>query len=225
MAAVPSTMLPLGTKAPDFRLRDTEGREVSLADLNGRPFVIAFISNHCPYVRHILTGLAAFGRDYQGGPLAILAVNPTDPSLHPEDNFEKMRDLARDAGFVFPYLADPEQKMAYDYRAACTPDFFLFDKRHLLSYRGQFDASRPDNEEPVTGFDLRAAVEAVIKGRIYDGAQHPSYGCNIDWRGGEPEWHRVRTEAEAAGPRAESEQESRPLPPTTDIPPQDLEAA
>ncbi len=184
-------LLPLGALAPAFSLPDTNGRTVSQADLRGRPLLVAFICNHCPFVKHIRDGLAAFGREYQPRGLAIVGINSNDATEHPDDAPAKMRDEVRAAGYVFPYLRDESQKVAHAFHAACTPDFFLFDKAHRLVYRGQFDDSRPGGSAPVTGRDLRLAADAVLAGRAVTSDQHPSLGCNIKWRkGNEPSWFR-----------------------------------
>jgi peroxiredoxin len=190
MALTPSTMLPLGTAAPDFRLPNIDGKLVGLADFKeARALVVAFICNHCPYVKHIRSGLAQFGRDMKGQGVAVVAINANDAKNYPEDRPAKMIDEARDAGFVFPYLYDESQSVAKAYRAACTPDFYVFDGQRKLVYRGQFDASRPGNGVAVTGNDLRAAVQAVLNGEAAAQKQMPSIGCNIKWRAGnEPEY-------------------------------------
>jgi thiol-disulfide isomerase/thioredoxin len=178
-------MLALGTPAPDFRLPDPSGRIVARDDLpKDAPLLVMFICNHCPYVKHIREGLARFGRDYAGRGLAMVAINSNDVSVYPEDRPEKMAEEARAAGYVFPYLFDETQAVAQAYRAACTPDFFLFDRDRKLAYRGQFDGSRPGNDEPVTGRDLRAAADALLAGREPSPEQRPSLGCNIKWRSG-----------------------------------------
>jgi peroxiredoxin len=190
MALTPSTMLPLGTAAPDFRLPDTNGKMVSLADFKeARALVIAFICNHCPYVKHIRAGLAQFGRDAQKQGVAVVAINANDAKNYAEDSPAKMVIEAREAGYVFPYLYDESQAVAKAYRAACTPDFYVFDAQRRLVYRGQFDASRPGNGITVTGADLRAAVEAVLAGKKVAEKQTASIGCNIKWRAGnEPDY-------------------------------------
>jgi peroxiredoxin len=187
-----STMLPLGTTAPDFRLPDTTGAIVGLGDFSSAPaLLIAFICNHCPYVKHIRSGWAAFAREYQAKGLAIIGINSNDADEYPEDSPKKMVDEARTAGYVFPYVYDDTQAVAKAYRAACTPDFFLFDSRRRLVYRGQFDDSRPGNNAPVTGKDLRAACDAVLDGRAVPATQRPSAGCNIKWKpGNEPDYFR-----------------------------------
>jgi peroxiredoxin len=190
MVAVNSTMLPLGTIAPDFRLPDTNGTLVTRDDFAAAPaLLVMFICNHCPYVKHIRDGLAAFGRDYQARQLAVVAINSNDVANYPDDRPEKMADEKRLAGYVFPYLYDETQDVAKAYRAACTPDFFLFDRERRLVYRGQFDDSRPGNSRPVTGADLRAAADAVLAGKPIAPEQRPSIGCNIKWkRGAAPDY-------------------------------------
>ena len=187
-----STMLPLGTPAPDFRLPDPGGRTVSLDDFQqASALLVAFICNHCPYVQHIRRGLAAFAREYQAKGLAIVGINSNDAGEYPEDGPQKMVDEVKAAGYVFPYLYDETQAVAKAYRAACTPDLFLFDRSRALVYRGQFDDSRPGNGVPVTGKDLRAAADAALAGRPIPAAQKPSMGCNIKWKAGnEPEYAR-----------------------------------
>ena len=187
-----STMLPLGTSAPDFRLPDTTGRVVALDDFKPAPaLLVAFICNHCPYVQHIRTGLAAFAREYQAKGLAIVGINSNDAGEYPEDSPQKMIDEVKAAGYVFPYLYVETQAAAKAYRAACTPDFFLFDRSRALVHRGQFDDSRPGNGVPVTGRDLRAAADAALAGQPIPAAQKPSMGCNIKWKAGnEPEYAR-----------------------------------
>jgi peroxiredoxin len=185
MAAVPSTMLPLGTPAPDFRLPDTDGRTVARDDFKDAPaLLVMFLCNHCPYVKHIRAGVAAFAREYQSRGLAIVAINANDVASYPEDRPEEMATEKRQAGYVFPYLHDDSQAVAKAYRAACTPDFFLFDGARRLVYRGQFDDSRPGNEQPVDGADLRAATAALLAGAPVAAAQRPSIGCNIKWKAG-----------------------------------------
>jgi peroxiredoxin len=187
-----STMLSLGTTAPDFHLPDTTGRAVSRDDFKNAPaMLVAFICNHCPYVKHIRSGWAAFAREYQAKGLAIVGINSNDAEEYPEDGPKKMIDEVKAAGYVFPYLYDETQAVASAYRAACTPDFFLFDSDRRLAYRGQFDDSRPGNNVPVTGKDLRAACNAVLAGNPVPATQKPSAGCNIKWkRGNEPEYFR-----------------------------------
>ncbi|GIX49885.1 thioredoxin family protein [Limisphaera sp. 4302-co] len=191
MALTPSTMmLPLGTVAPDFRLPDTEGRMVSLSDFAGAPaYLVMFICNHCPYVKHIRSSLAALCREYQAKGVAIVGINSNDVERYPDDSPERMKEEVRSAGYTFPYLFDATQEVAKAYRAACTPDFFLFDRDRKLVYRGQYDDSRPGNGIPVTGRDLRAALDAVLAGRPVPADQKPSVGCNIKWKpGNEPDY-------------------------------------
>jgi peroxiredoxin len=185
MALTPSTMLALGTAAPDFKLPDTNGKIVSLADFNSAPaLVVLFICNHCPYVKHIRAGLAQMARDYQARGAAVVAISSNDVENYPADSPEKMKEEAKSAGYIFPYLYDETQAVAKAYQAACTPDIFLFDKNRKLAYRGQFDDSRPGNGRPVTGKDLRAALDAVLAGRPAPEPQIPSVGCNIKWKSG-----------------------------------------
>ncbi|MGA2658074.1 MAG: thioredoxin family protein [Verrucomicrobiota bacterium] len=190
MAATNSTMLALGTRAPDFRLPDTDGKIVSLSDFKGAPaLLVAFICNHCPYVKHIRAGLAQLARDYLSRGVGIAGINSNDVANYPADSPAMMAVEAKAAGYLFPYLYDETQGVAGAYRAACTPDFFLFDANQRLVYRGQMDDSRPGNTIPVTGKDLRAALEAVLAGKPVLGNQKPSMGCNIKWKpGNEPEY-------------------------------------
>jgi peroxiredoxin len=185
MALTPSTMLSLGTPAPDFQLPDTNGKIVSLADFKGAPaLLVIFMCNHCPYVVHIRAGLAQLAKDYLPKNVAIVGINSNDAKNHPADSPAKMKDEVKSAGYVFPYLYDESQAVAKKYRAACTPDIFLFDRGRRLVYRGQFDASRPGNGIPVTGKDLRAALDAVLSGSTTSEFQAPSIGCNIKWKAG-----------------------------------------
>ena len=178
-------MLPLGTAAPDFNLPDTQGHDTALADFKTAPaLLVAFICNHCPYVKHLRAGLAQLARDYQPRGAAIVAISANDVANYPEDGPAKMKAEARSAGYIFPYLYDETQAVAKAYRAACTPDFFLFDAARKLVYRGQFDNSRPGNGVPVTGQDLRAALDAVLAGKPVPADQKPSIGCNIKWKPG-----------------------------------------
>jgi peroxiredoxin len=191
MVAVNSTMLPLGTAAPDFCLPDVSGKMVSLADFKGTPLLVMFICNHCPYVKHIRSGLAQLGRDYIPRGAAIVAISSNDVDNYPQDGPDKMKEEAKAAGYNFPYLYDAAQAVAKAYRAACTPDFYLFDQEHRLVYRGQFDDSRPGNSSPVTGKDLRSALDAALTGKPAATNQKPSIGCNIKWKAGnEPEYFR-----------------------------------
>jgi peroxiredoxin len=185
MALTPSTMLPLGTDAPDFRLPDTNGKTVSLADFKHAPaLLVMFICNHCPYVKHLRQGLAQLGRDYQPKGVGIVAINSNDIASYPADSPEKMKEEVQSTGYTFPYLFDATQSVAKAYRAACTPDIYLFDGKHRLVYRGQFDDSRPGNGRPVTGKDLRAAIDAILAGKPVPKDQNPSMGCNIKWKSG-----------------------------------------
>lgn len=190
MAKTPSTMLPLGSPAPAFRLPDPESKLVSLDDFRDAPaLLVVFLCNHCPFVKHIRAELAAFAREFAAKGLAIVGINANDAERYPDDRPEKMAEEVRSAGYVFPYLYDESQEVAKAYRAACTPDFFLFDRGRRLVYRGQFDASRPSLDVPVTGRDLRAAADAVLAGRPVSAEQLPSLGCNIKWRpGNEPDY-------------------------------------
>ena len=179
--------LPLGTKAPDFRLPDTNGKTVSLSDFANAPaLLVMFICNHCPYVIHIRSEIAKLAREYQAKGVAVVAISSNDAVNYPADNPQKMKDEARNAGYNFPYLFDETQEVAKAYRAACTPDFFLFDQNQKLVYRGQFDDSRPRTATsvPVTGKDLRAALDAILSGRPVGDTQKPSMGCNIKWKPG-----------------------------------------
>jgi peroxiredoxin len=182
MAMTPSTMLPLGTPAPDFKLPDTSGKTVSLSDFRDKPVLVMFICNHCPFVKHIRAELARLGRDFQSRGVGIVAISSNDVANYPEDSPAKMKEEARAAGYIFPYLYDESQTVARTYDAACTPDFFLFDTKHRLVYRGQLDDSRPGNALPVSGKDLRAALDAVLTGKEVSPAQKPSVGCNIKWK-------------------------------------------
>jgi peroxiredoxin len=192
MVAVHSTMLPLGTEAPDFALPDAvTGRVVKLADFSGQPaLLVAFICNHCPFVVHIREPLAALIKEFQAHGVAAVAVCSNDADKYPEDSPSQMAVLARKLGFTFPYLHDENQAVARDYHAACTPDFYVFNAARRLVYRGRFDDSRPGRPGPVTGADLRAALEAALTGRnLPETAQRASVGCNIKWkRGSEPPW-------------------------------------
>lgn len=185
MAATRSTMLTLGTSAPNFNLPDTEGNIVSLADFKGAPvLLVIFMCNHCPYVKHILNDLIELAKEYQAKGVAVVGINSNDVTNYPEDRPEMMANLVKEAAFTFPYLYDETQEMAKAYNAACTPDFFLFDREMRLVYRGQMDDSRPGNKVPVTRTDLTAAIEAVIAGRKVSSEQKPSMGCNIKWKTG-----------------------------------------
>ncbi len=184
MVRTASTMLELGTPAPSFSLPAAgDGGTVSLSDYAGKPLLVMFISNHCPYVQHLRNHLAKFGEEYQSKGLSLVAISSNDADAYPDDSFANMAEEKATIGYTFPYLHDEDQSAAKAYRAACTPDFFLFDAQHRLAYRGQFDDSRPGNEEPVTGGDLRAAAEQVIAGApVPPDKQRPSVGCNIKWK-------------------------------------------
>lgn len=191
MAETPSTMLPLGTKAPDFKLPDPSGKLVSSDDFNDTPaLLVVFMCNHCPYVQHIRARFSIMAKEYQGARgVGIVAINSNDFSRYPEDSPEKMAEEVEQAGYSFPYLYDENQAVARAYHAACTPDFFLFDRNRALVYRGQFDDSRPGNGRLVTGDDLAAALEAVLAGKEVPANQRPSVGCNIKWKpGNEPDY-------------------------------------
>jgi peroxiredoxin len=188
MTATPSTMLALGTPLPSFVLPDFDGRSVSSTDFDRAPaLLVAFICQHCPFVRHIRSEFARFASEYQARGLAIVAINSNDIVAFPQDSPDGMREEARRAGYVFPYLFDESQAVAKLFKAACTPDLFLFDSTRRLVYRGQFDDSRPRTSTPITGRDLRAAVDAVLASHQVSEIQRPSIGCNIKWkRGNEP---------------------------------------
>ena len=188
MARTPSTMLELGTPAPGFSLPDFDGREHALAEFAGAPaLLVAFICGHCPFVKHLRSEFAAMAREYQPRGLAVVAINSNDVEAYPQDGPDGMRAEAAQSGYVFPYLLDASQAVAKAYRAACTPDFFLFDAGRRLVYRGQFDDSRPGTGRPVTGADLRAAIDATLAGQAPTAEQQPSLGCNIKWKpGGAP---------------------------------------
>ncbi len=194
MARTESTMLELGTAAPGFTLPNTNpvygGETVSLEDCAGaRALLVAFICNHCPYVVHIKSAFSAFASEMAEEGLAVIAISANDASGYPQDGPEAMAEESRTHGYTFPYLYDEDQHVAQAYRAACTPDFFLFDAERKLVYRGQFDDSRPANGQPVTGEDLRTAVRATLAGESVDAAQKPSMGCNIKWKeGNAPEY-------------------------------------
>jgi peroxiredoxin len=185
MPETPSTMLDLGTTLPSFSLPDFNGDIVSDADFGGRKAVlVAFICKHCPFVRHIRQEFSRFAKEYQAKGLGIVAIASNDTTEFPEDGPEGMKEEAAEAGYTFPYLFDEKQKVAQAFRAACTPDLFLFDANRRLAYRGQFDGSRPKNDVPVNGADLRAAADAVLAGKPAPAIQRPSIGCNIKWSPG-----------------------------------------
>jgi peroxiredoxin len=194
MARTPSRMLPLGTPAPEFSLPDADGKMHSLDDASGsRAYLVMFICNHCPFVKHVADELARLGRDYQEKGVAVFAINSNDIQSHPADGPDKMKEEAAARGYTFPYLLDADQSVAKSYEAACTPDFYLFDTDRRLVYRGQLDGSRPGNDVPVDGVDLRRAVDAVLAGDPVPAAQVPSLGCNIKWKAGnEPAYFAMR---------------------------------
>jgi len=183
MAATESEMLELGTIAPAFSLADPDGAMHGLGE-GSNAYLVMFICNHCPFVKHVREELARLGRDYLSKGVSIVAINSNDASTHPGDSPEMMKAEAETWGYDFPYLFDEDQGVAKAYRAACTPDFFLFDADKSLVYRGQLDDSRPSNSVPVTGHDLRAALDAVLAGNDVPAAQKPSIGCNIKWSAG-----------------------------------------
>ncbi len=191
MVRTPSTMQELGTPAPDFRLLEpASGKYWTLEDFKEAPaLLVVFMCNHCPYVIHIREALAEFAREYQPKGLAMVGINANDVENRPDDSPEKMVEEVKKVGYTFPYLFDADQSVAKAYRAACTPDFFLYDADRKLVYRGQFDDARPRNDEPVTGKDLRAAVDALLAGEPIPEDQKPSLGCNIKWKpGNEPDY-------------------------------------
>jgi len=191
MAATPSTMLPLGTILPPFVLNDAAtGQAIDSKSFRGLPgVVVCFICNHCPFVKHIADELADVGRHARDKGLAFLAISSNDVTTHPDDSPEKMAEFAEQRGFTFPYLYDETQEVAKSFKAACTPDFFVFDNQLQLVYRGQFDDARPDSDTPVTGEDLKAAIDAVAEGKQPPQDQKPSIGCNIKWKkGNEPDY-------------------------------------
>lgn len=188
MVNTPSTMVPLGTQSPPFSLPDTDGKIVSLEGYKNAPaLLVVFLCNHCPFVKHILPYFVPLAREYQARGVGIVGISSNDVTHYPDDAPEKMAELSRAMDFSFPYLYDETQQVAKAYAAACTPDFYLFDAKGRLVYRGQMDDSRPGNGRPVTGADLRAAIDAVLTGRPVSHDQKPSIGCNIKWkRGNEP---------------------------------------
>lgn len=189
MALTPSTMLPLGTPAPDFSLPDVvSDKVVSLSDFAGKKaLLVMFACRHCPFVQHVKQELAKIGKDYQEKDVALVAISSNDIFEYPDDAPRNLAQMAGELGFTFPFLYDETQEVAKAYKAACTPDFFLFDQQRKLAYRGQLDDSRPSNNIPVTGKDLRAAIDAVLSDQGVNPEQKPSIGCNIKWkRGGEP---------------------------------------
>ena len=190
MARTPSTMLKLGTQAPEFTLLEpASGSQVSLDDFKDSPLLIVFSCNHCPYVLHIIDSFVSMANSYLDKGLSTVWINANDVEHYPDDSPEKMVQLVRDHGFKFPYVYDQTQQVAQAFQAACTPDFFLFDSAHRLVYRGQYDASRPGNNEPVTGHDLKLAIDALLAGNPVTEDQLPSLGCNVKWKAGnEPDY-------------------------------------
>jgi peroxiredoxin len=196
MAMTASSMLELGSKAADFRLPDTDGNQISLSDFNNQKgLVVAFICNHCPYVIHIAPQLAKIAQEYQQKGIAFVAINSNDTQQYPQDDMAHMRKEKHQRNYSFAYLLDEDQRVAKAYKAACTPDFYLFDANHTLIYRGQFDSSRPrrissgnyDSSDQATGEDLRHAMDALLTEQRLDPIQTPSMGCNIKWKpGNEP---------------------------------------
>lgn len=191
MSLTPSTMLELGTKAPDFCLPDTEGNTVCLDQFATVPaLLVVFMCNHCPYVIHIRGALAGLIKEYQAKGLAAVGINSNDADNYPDDAPDKMAEAAKQFAYTFPYLFDEDQRIAQAYKAACTPDLYLFDNEQKLVYRGQFDDSRPNKDIPVTGNDLRAAINAALSKQPIPAAQKPSMGCNIKWKAGnEPDYY------------------------------------
>lgn len=193
MAQTESTMLELGTAAPAFQLPDVvSGKTIDLDSFAGKKaLLVMFISRHCPYVQHVKHELAGLGQDYGGKSVGIVAISANYVPQYPDDSPANLRAMAQETGFTFPVCYDETQQSAKDYQAACTPDFFLFDGHRRLVYRGQLDGSRPGNAVPLTGTDLRAALDAVLAGKPVSQHQKPSLGCNIKWRpGNEPEYFR-----------------------------------
>ncbi len=184
--AMASVMLPLGTLAPDFHLPDVvTGKIISLEVVAGTSgLLVMFLCRHCPYVQHAEQEIAQIGRDYRDKGLGMLAISSNDPAGYPDDAPERLKDMAERLGFTFPFCFDHTQEVAKSYKAACTPDFYLFDAQKRLVYRGQLDDSRPGNRQPVTGRHLRAAIDAVLAGKPVDGRQQPSIGCSIKWKPG-----------------------------------------
>lgn len=190
MVVTASTMFELGVSAPNFSLPDTQGNIVSLKDFkNAKAFLVMFMCNHCPFVKHVLRNLVSIVKDFQTKGVSVVGINSNDVTTVPEDRPDMMSRAAKDIGFTFPYLYDESQEVAKAYHAACTPDFFLFDAQRKLVYRGQMDDSRPGNNVPVTGEDLIAAVNSLLQGTKISEKQKPSMGCNIKWRSGnEPDY-------------------------------------
>jgi peroxiredoxin len=197
-----STMQPLGTPAPDFALPDVvSGSTITLETFAGQEaLLVMFICRHCPFVKHVQQELARIGRDYAARPLGIVAISASDQQAHPEDRPEGLRDMAVELGFMFPYCCDESQETAKLYGAACTPDFFVYDRERRLAYRGRLDDSRPQSAIPVTGRDLRRALDSVLGGEALNGLQERSLGCNIKWKpGNEPSYYEGALLTHAAG--------------------------
>lgn len=191
MALTDSTMMPLGTKAPDFNLTDViSGEKVSLSDFSDKKaLLVMFICQHCPYVKHVEEEISQIGQDYQDKGLGLVAISSNDADSHPSDSPQHLKKQAQRLDFSFPYLFDKDQSVAKKYTAACTPDFFLFDQDRELVYRGQLDDSRPGNNIPVTGEDLRVAINALLNDQSVSKDQKPSSGCNIKWKpGNQPQY-------------------------------------
>ncbi len=183
MVRTASTMLPLGTTAPDFSLLDINGKTVSLSHFQGKKgLVVVFMCNHCPYVKHVAPELVRIVKDYASQEIAFVGISSNDAEAYPDDNPDAMKEEAKQQGYKFPYLYDADQSVAKAYHAACTPDFFVFDAAHRLVYRGQMDDSRPKTDRPLTGKDLREALDHLLAGKPINAQQKPSIGCNIKWR-------------------------------------------
>ncbi|NES22933.1 MAG: thioredoxin family protein [Symploca sp. SIO3E6] len=192
MALTASTMLPIGSKAPDFQLPDVRSNQiVSLDTFAGKQgLLVMFICNHCPFVKHVQGELAKIGQDYGNSNLGIVAISANDAANYPDDDFNHLQEMAQRLGLTYPLCYDESQETAQAYTAACTPDFFLFDANQQLAYRGQLDDSRPGNNEPVNGKDLRAAIDALLASQTVNPDQKPSIGCNIKWKpGNEPDYY------------------------------------
>ncbi len=192
MVLTASTMLPLGTKAPPFSLKDTSGRTVSLDDFkSAKALLVIFMCNHCPYVKHVSKELSALTKEYMAKGVSVIGINSNDAEKYSDDSPANMAKEVKAAGYAFPYLFDETQMVAKAYHAACTPEFYVFDRNQMLIYRGQMDASRPGNNIPVTGVDLRRALDAALGGNGVPGEQRPGMGCNIKWKpGNEPDYFR-----------------------------------
>ena len=190
MVRTASTMLPLGTQAPDFSLINIDGKTVSLSDFRGKKaLVVIFMCNHCPYVKHVASELTRVSNDYMPKGVGFVGISSNDIVAHPDDSPEMMKAEAAKQGYAFPYLYDADQSVAVAYKAACTPDIFVFDSSHRLVYRGQLDDSRPKTDKPLTGKDLRSALDSLLAGESVASEQRPSIGCNIKWKNGsEPEY-------------------------------------